>query len=402
MVNSVSDNRTSAQGQALDLLPGLQVAVDALLLSTAESYRGAGVSNYSQNLLRALGQLVQEGASQAQVTAFLQDPAFQAPGVALERVNRLTRRPPGRILWEQAVLPRRLAQLGADVVHGLVNVLPLASQVPGVVTVHDLSFLRMPEKFPLAKRLYLARMCPASVAKARRVIAVSTQTADDLIHFFATEAEKIEIVYNGVEPRFRPTQPGRVEEFRRAKGLSARFFFYLGTLEPRKNLVRLVDAYAAWRQQARPSDRDVQLVIAGGKGWFYQAIFRRVRELGLTKWVRFPGFLPRAELPDWYRAAEVFVYPSLFEGFGLPVLEAMACGTPVICSRTPCLLEVVGDAALTFSAESTQELTQALDQVVGQSALQADLRRRGLAQAQKFSWERTARETMAVYRMAAR
>ncbi len=391
-------NQTPVQEQTQGVL---QVAVDALLLSTSESYRGAGVSNYSQNLLRALGRLGREEPSSARVAAFVADPAFQAPGVALERVNRLAQHPAGRILWEQGILPSRLARLGVDVVHGLVNVLPLATRIPGVVTVHDLSFLRMPEKFPLARRLYLSRMCPASVAKARRVIAVSTQTADDLMHFFATEAEKIEIVYNGVEPRFRPTQSARVEEFRRAKGLPERFFFYLGTLEPRKNLVRLVDAYAAWRQQTQPSDLDVPLVIAGGKGWFYQAIFRRVQELGLERWVHFPGFLPRAELPDWYRAATVFVYPSLFEGFGLPVLEAMACGTPVICSRTPCLLEVVGDAAFTFPAESTQELTRALEQVIRQPALQADLRRRGLAQAQRFSWERTAQETLAVYRMAA-
>jgi glycosyltransferase involved in cell wall biosynthesis len=377
------------------------VLINALLLNTEESYRGAGVSNYSQNLLAALGRAQLQDPPGLTITALIQDAHFRTPGIDLVNTGVLPgKNAVARIFWEQTGLPLLLKKRKADLVHGLVNVLPLATNVPGVVTVHDLSFLRMPEKFPAAKRFYLSKMCPASVAKARRVIAVSTQTADDLIHFFNTEAEKVDIVYNGVESRFSPGQTKAIEAFRAQKGLPDRFLFYLGTLEPRKNLVRLVEAYKGWRAQARSADKDVKLVIAGGKGWFYKQIFQLVQELGLTEHVLFPGFIPRQELPDWYRAAEVFVYPSLFEGFGLPVVEAMACGTPVVCSHIPCLLEVARDAALTFPAENTDELIAAINLMVTQPAVRAEMRQRGLIQARRFSWERAAQETVAVYEKA--
>jgi len=158
----------------------------------------------------------------------------------------------------------------------------------------------------------------------------------------------------------------------------------------------LVRAYARWRK-ACPEEGDVALVLAGAKGWFYETIFAAVRELGLEEHVLFPGYIPSAELPDWYRAALAFVYPSRLEGFGLPVLEAMACGTPVVISRTPSLQEVAGDAGLAANAEDEAELADCLHQIVSQPALRAELGRRGLVRASHYSWERTARETLAVY-----
>jgi glycosyltransferase involved in cell wall biosynthesis len=170
---------------------------------------------------------------------------------------------------------------------------------------------------------------------------------------------------------------------------------FLGTLEPRKNLVHLVDAFAAWR---KTSGQRVKLVIAGGKGWYYQQVFARVQELAMADDVIFPGFVPADELPWWYRAAECFVYPSLFEGFGLPVLEAMACGTPTITSSTSSLPEVGGDAALLVDAESVAALAGGLDRVIGDKEVAAGMRERGLRQAAHFSWARTAAETTRVYR----
>jgi glycosyltransferase involved in cell wall biosynthesis len=281
-----------------------------------------------------------------------------------------------------------------------VNVLPLATKVPGVVTVHDLSFVRMPEKLRLAKRLYLVRLCRASVAKAAHVIAVSQQTADDLIHYFGVKASKISVVPNGVASAFTPGDPTAIQDFRVAQGLPPRFLLYLGTLEPRKNLALLVKAFARWQAQASREDRQVKLILAGAKGWFYTEIFQLVTALGLEQSVLFPGFIGEADLPNWYRAAEGFVYPSLFEGFGLPVLEAMACGTPVLCSQIASLREVIGDSALTFAPHSEEELATGLALLIGQAALHDELRRKGLIRAQEFSWERTAQATLAVYQAA--
>ncbi len=370
----------------------MHIAINAQLLNTEESYRGAGVSNYSQNLLAALGK--EPGGHR--LTAFVSDPHFYTENVTLRRSRGFVANPLARIAWEQTALPLALKQLDADLIHGLVNVLPLATNLPGVVTVHDLSFARMPEKLPPAKRFYLTRLCGASVARARRVIAVSRQTADDLMDYFGVDAQKIEVVYNGVAESFHPGEAAGTEQFRMSAGLPERFLLYLGTLEPRKNLARLIDSYARWRE-SDSNGRDVALVLAGGKGWYYDEIFQRVRQRGLEDVVHFPGFIPAAVLPHWYRAAEAFVYPSLFEGFGLPVAEAMACGTPVICSDAASLLEVAGDAALIFPAEDTDGLVDALQRLFAQPEVAADLAQRGLARSRRFTWKQTAQETLTVY-----
>ena len=229
------------------------------------------------------------------------------------------------------------------------------------------------------------------------MIAVSQQTAEDVVRFFGAPADKVTVVHNGVGQSFTPGSPAADAAFRARQGLPAHYLLYLGTLEPRKNLELLLHAFAAWRAQAPAPEQDVKLVLAGGQGWYYATIFAQAAALGLGDAVLFPGFVPASELPDWYRAAAGFVYPSLFEGFGLPVLEAMACGTPVLCSAIPSLLEVAGDAALTFSPADEAALMHGLQLLVGQPGLRAELRTRGLSQAGRFSWHRCAMETLGVY-----
>ncbi len=376
----------------------MHVALNAQLLSTQSTYRSAGVSNYCRHLVQTLGQVAMTQGSAPHFTAFVNAADFTAPGVELAVGPRLLAHPPVRIAWEQLLLPRELRRRQADLVHGLVNVLPLATSTPGVVTVHDLSFLRLPQKFPRAKRLYLARLCQASVDRARHVIAVSRQTADDLARFFGTSAARITVIHNGVDKAFSPGNPAEAEAFRADRSLPARYFLYVGTLEPRKNLPTLIRAFARWHASGDPEAHQVKLVLAGAQGWFYGDIFRLVSELGLRGSVLFPGFVPDAELPQWYRAAEAFVYPSLFEGFGLPVLEAMACGTPVLCSHIGSLTEIVGEAALTVPPMAESEWMAAMALLARQPQLRQELGRRSLAQAQKFSWEATALATLEVYR----
>ena len=379
----------------------MKIAIDAQLLSDQESYRGAGVSNYSRELLRALGELVRAGATSHDITAYVHARQPGLDGMEQAVTALPLERPAARIAWEQSVLPVHLRQHGADLVHGLVNVLPLAAPCPGVVTVHDLSFVRTPQKLPPLKRAYHTALCRASVARAARVIAVSHQTASDLQQYWATPAGRITVVHNGVSPRFTPQPAERIAALRRQNDLPERYLLYLGTLEPRKNLDLLLRAYARWAQADSAADSDVALVLAGAKGWYYDEIFRTVTALGLAGRVIFPGFVPAADLPAWYAGAEAFVYPSLFEGFGLPVLEAMACGVPVICSRVPSLLEVAGDAAITVAPDDEAGFAHALRLVLEQPRLRSALRKRGLVQAARFSWRRSAEQTLAVYEAAA-
>jgi glycosyltransferase involved in cell wall biosynthesis len=375
----------------------MHIGLNAQLLNTGGSYRSAGVSTYSLHLLRELGALAAQDATAHRFTAWVNDSHVAIPGVEIVDSDLPLNRPPARIVWEQTAFPLALLRHGVELVHGLVNVLPLMTSLPGVVTVHDLSFVRLPETLPRSKRLYLRRLCAASVARAARVIAVSQQTADDLMVSFGVPADRITVIPNGVAAGFAPAAAAEVAAFRQSRQLPERFILYLGTLEPRKNLPLLLRAYAAWRQQ---TDAQVPLILAGGKGWFYEEIFRLVQELTLEQDVHFPGFIPQSEVADWYRAASVFVYPSRFEGFGLPVLEAMASGTPVLCSDTPSLGEVVGDAALIFPSDEragVPALTAQLNQVLGDAGVHGRMRAAGLAQARHYSWTRTAQATLAVY-----
>ncbi len=378
----------------------MRVGINAQLLNTQSTYRSAGVSNYSAHLLRHLGALALRPETDLSLIAFVNAKGFETPGVELIASGLHLQRPEVRIAWEQSAFPGQLKRHSVDLVHGLVNVLPLTTSVPGVVTVHDLSFVREPETLPRLKRVYLSRLCRASVNRAARVIAVSRQTADDLVRFFDVDAHKVDVIYNGVGSEFSPGEPAKIERFRRQRGLPARFLLYLGTLEPRKNLEMLIRTFACWRSQASSTDQGVKLVLAGGKGWYYDQVFATVRELGLDDDVLFPGFVASDELVDWYRAAEGFVYPSRFEGFGLPLLEAMACGTPALCSRAGSLLEIADGAALTFALNDENGLVAALERLISDEDARRELRRAGLAQASNFSWTRTAQETADVYRRA--
>ncbi len=377
--------------------PRPRVGLNAHLLSLTRTYRGAGINGYIYQLLRHLPAV---GAQSLQPVAYLHDARFEdVAGLVVRRSRWDTSGPWRRIAWEQT----RLAILsrGLDLLHGLAFASPLACACPTVVTVHDLSFLRFPSAFRRFNRVYLSFITRISTRKATRVIAVSESTRQDVIALCGVPSGRVVVVPNGVAEDFGPADLAEVEGFRRHKGLPERFILSLGTLEPRKNITRLLEAYAFWlRELATDSQPVPALVIAGSKGWFYNTIFACVCDLGLTDRVIFPGFVPSEELPWWYRAAELFIYPSLYEGFGLPVLEAMACGTPTITSDISSLPEVAGDAALLVDPGDPQALATAIARVLTEPELAIAMRTAGLAQASRFSWKRTAAETIAVYRAA--
>jgi glycosyltransferase involved in cell wall biosynthesis len=301
----------------------IHVGVNAHLLSLAESYRSAGITWHIYHLLRYLP----EADSQIDYTVFLSERRYvAAPGVQV-RLSRLpTHRPWARIVWEQVAQPGAVSRAGVDLIHEPAFVGPLASACPFVVTIHDLSFLFYPQGFRTLNRLYLKLFTRWSVQRARRIIAVSESTKRDLVQHYGISPARIDVVYNGVDPSFRLLPAAEVAAFKAERGLPDRFILFVGTLEPRKNVVRLIESYAHL-PKARPP-----LMLVGGRGWLYDKIFARVEALNLADEIRFVGYIPAEDLCLWYNAADLFVYPSLYEGFGLPPLEAMACGTPVVTS----------------------------------------------------------------------
>ncbi len=369
------------------------IGLNAHLLSLSQSYRGAGISWYQVNLLRHLAQVSPDWL---RYHVFLSDPAFQAPALTLHRSRLPTHRPVVRIFWEQLLQPLALRQAGVDLLHALAFVAPLAAPCPFVITIYDLSFLRYPEAFRPLNRWYLSRFTARSVKQAKAIITISESTRQDVINLLGAPPERVHTIYCGVEPSFQPLPAAEVAAFKAARGLPDTFILFLGTLEPRKNVDGLIRAYARWRQfdPAAPP-----LIVAGGKGWYYTKIFQLVETLGLTGAVHFPGYVPHEDLPRWFNAACLFVYPSHFEGFGLPVLEAMACGTPVITSTVSSLPEVTGADGAAVLVDPTQPdmLAEAMAQLLSQPDRRAAMAAQGRVRAAGFQWERTARETVAVY-----
>jgi glycosyltransferase involved in cell wall biosynthesis len=359
-------------------------------------HRRAGLGRYAQELTESLLHLDKEN----EYVAFYNGPRGVVPQPPLDRLPRLTvglsNKP-----WRMSILLAHHLGLnldrlfpGVDLLHSTDHLLPPLRRVRTVFTVHDLIFLFFPEYHLPLNRWYLTLMMPRFIRRADAVITVSECSRRDLVRLYCLDQARIHVIYEGIDDRFRPVEdPEVLATVRRRYGLPDGFILYVGTIEPRKNLTTLLEAYQTLKGQGLES----KLVIVGKKGWLYQDFFRRLRDLGLKGQVIFPGYVPDDDLPAIYSAAQVFAFPSLYEGFGLPVLEAMACGTPVVCSNTSSLPEVAGQAALTIDPRRPQELAQALQRVLEDAALRAELKGKGLAQAARFSWERAARETLRVY-----
>jgi len=384
-----SSGDSNPVGEDVSLGSAAHIGLNALLLSLGADYRGAGANGYIYHLLRHLDGL----GGRYRYTAFLSDRRFRTSGrMALYFARWPAHGPAARIMWEQIAQPVVLRQKRMDLAHGLAFVAPLLSPCPTVITVFDLSFLRFPDAFRRANRTYLRIFTPLSARRARRVIAISEHTKRDVVRFLSIPADRVDVIHCGVDAAFHPRPGEEVQAFRQRRGLPERFILFVGTLEPRKNVQRLVEAYAQIR------DLGAGLVLVGGKGWLYEDIFASVERLGLSDAVLFAGYVPAEELPLWYSAADLFVFPSLYEGFGLPPLEAMACGTPVISSNAASLPEVIGEAGLMVAPQDVEGLAAAMRRVLTDRDLRAQLREQGLQQARRFSWEKTARQTVEVYR----
>ncbi|MDZ4770109.1 MAG: glycosyltransferase family 1 protein [Chloroflexota bacterium] len=370
----------------------MHIALNAHLLSGRAGYRSAGIHSYIAGLLRTLPRVL---PNDWRLTAFVGGAnTLTFPGVTMRRAALDTESPARRIVWEQLIQPFALA--GCDLHHALAFVAPALTRVPAVATIYDLSFVHYPDRLSAPRRLYLDWFTRLTCQRARRLIAISHSTARDLTATFGVPADRIDIALPGYDREaFHPLPAEQIAVFRAEKGLPDRFWLFIGTLEPRKNLLTLIEAYAAL-----PARDRLPLILAGGKGWDYQPIFDAAARHRLQNSIRFPGFIPTTEVALWYNSAEAFVYPSIFEGFGLPVLEAMACGTPVITSDTSSLPEVIGAAGALVAPRDVGAWTDALRQASADESWRTTARTRGLERASLFSWEETARATAASYRKA--
>ena len=373
-------------------------------ISTSVIQRGkTGVAQYVFALLRALSAY----AKQHEFTLFIlaEDlPLFDfLKGTTNQIVVPEKFRPPVRnIFWHQAQLPDLVRQHGIDVLH-IPSYRRLLWRKPCrlVATIHDLAPFRVPDKYDWKRMLYGRVIARRLAHRQHQIIAISQNTANDLMSFFRLPTSRITVIYNGIEhERFSPGSAEEAQKKWAQRNLRSPFFLYVARLEhPGKNHVRLISAFEEFKAATKS---DWQLVLAGSDWHGADAIHAAIRQSPFVADIHCLGFVPDSDLPELYRAAGAFVYPSLYEGFGMPPLEAMACGCPVIASACGSLGEVLGDAAAIVQPEDIHTIAKQLYIVATDSAVRNRLRAAGLAQAHKFDWSKTAQATLEVYQRAAK
>ncbi len=369
---------------------------------TSAIAQGAGIGRYTRSLVDALARVDHDddftlfsAERPSGARAFPQAPRFRSVCGPLDN-RRMT------ILWHRlrAPLPIEAFTGRADVLHAPDFSLPPTFGARSVVTIHDLAFMTHPECAVPTLRAYLNRVVPRAVRYADHIIAVSQRTSDDLVELLGVAPKRISVIHLGIDPSVRRVDDVATLNATAARyGLRAPFVLAIGTIEPRKNFARLIEAFSVAR--GRPGG-PAQLVIAGRKGWLYDDVFAAVTRLGLGDAVRFLDYIPDGDLPRLYSLASVVAMPSLYEGFGIPVVEAMACGVPVVASSAGSLPEIVGDAGLLTAPEDVDALAEALTRAVSDEPLRAHLVARGYARARAFDWDKAARQHVEVYHAVAR
>ncbi|TMF44186.1 MAG: glycosyltransferase family 4 protein [Chloroflexi bacterium] len=375
----------------------MRIAIDY----TAATRQAAGIGNYVRSLVDAM--LAQDDTNQYTLLTSGRPPR-ERPFPSAENVRGRSLIIPDRylnVLWYRWRLPISATFFTGqvDIYHGPDFVLPpLNGKLRKVVTVHDLAFLEHPEYAVPELAAYLKKVVPEAVEAADVVASVSQTTRQTLIEHFQTPLEKIKLVPNGIRAYFRRiTDPVLLEATRHKFGLKSPLVLGVGTQEPRKNHLGLIKAFHKAVSTGNKSTRPAMLALAGGSGWLYEETEQIVAELKLEKKVRFLGRVSDLELMMLYSLADVFVFPSFYEGFGVPPLEAMACGTPVITSNTSSLPEVVGDAAIMVNPHKINEIASAINRVLENKQLQEDLRQKGYTRAAHFTWVRSAQKMLSIY-----
>ncbi|MFN3332479.1 MAG: glycosyltransferase family 4 protein [Caldilinea sp.] len=364
----------------------MRIGVDTRLIH----YQPAGISRYTWHLLQALAELDNDD----EFIVFHRSPLIQQANF-----RRATLFAPVHHRLEQPLLAAELVRFRLDLLHSTDFIPPLYTTIRSVITVHDLAFLHYPHFLTTESAAYYGQIDKA-VVKAAHIIVPSEYTRQDLIAQLGAPADKVTVIHEAANPIFRPLPYAEtLRAVQERYGLSERFILCVGTIEPRKNISGLLKAFAHLRNKYTPGD--VMLAIAGGKGWLYEETLELVKSLNLEAHVRFLGRVPDEDLHRLYVAARCHIHPAHYEGFGLPPLEAMACGTPTIVSNVSSLPEVVGDAALLVNPLDIEEIAVAMQRLLTDDDLHVELSEKGLQRAHTFSWARAARRTLDVYRKVA-
>jgi glycosyltransferase involved in cell wall biosynthesis len=368
----------------------MRIAIDARL----SYYVQAGITQYTLNLIRTLAAIDQ----QDEYLVFQRRPD-QRVIVSQPNFRRVSLWSPTHHPLEQYLLGIELLfQRKIDVVHFTDFIPPFYYSGPTVITVHDLAFLLYPHYLTRGSARYYG-LIDRAVRHATHIIAVSEATKRDLVRLTGAPEKKITVIYEAAEPIYYPIHDQAVlTRIHEKYHLPEQFVLYVGTIEPRKNLPTLIRAFRALIDQYRA---EADLAIVGKQGWLYDDVYGLVDELGLKDRVHFMGRVPTADLPHLYNASQMLVLPSYYEGFGLPPLEAMACGVPVIVSDTPALAEVVADAGLRVATEDDEGFTVAMWRLLTDDTLRADMIEKGLKRSESFAWKRAAQATLEVYQRVA-
>jgi glycosyltransferase involved in cell wall biosynthesis len=304
------------------------------------------------------------------------------------------KKPARRLIWEQTTLPRLARETRIDILHSPHYTRPLQLGCRSVVTFHDMTFFLTPHLHGLAKRIFFPIAIRYSARQADALIAVSDNTRRDSIRILGISPDKIATTPLGVDPRFRPILKQDVLlRLRKKYNLPEKFLLFLGTIEPRKNLPTLLGAFSHLVNNGFSYD----LAVVGQVGWMHEEVDNLVEKLDLNQRIHFTGYLPTEDLPAIYNLADAFIYPSVYEGFGIPPLEAMACGTPVITTKSSSMMEIVGDAGILVDPINEETLADAILTLSEDKELQGKFSKRGLQRAATFTWERTAHETLKIY-----
>jgi len=362
----------------------MRIGIDISVLAVD---RG-GPANYTRNLVSALRQVYPD--HQYYYYAFGSQVGEKK--TVWNRIQNVVR----DAFWTHSILPFKAWHDRVDILHMPAMNAPLVNKSAQVLTIFDVGILRFPGFFNYWMRTYAQMMLPRIARRVDTVITISQAAKADIVQTLRLPASRVAVIYPGIEKRFlEPCSKARLEEMRGKYALVQRFVLHVGVLSPRKNIPRLLKAYHHLKRRGQVEH---QLVFVGSRGWLDADVFHTIRELNLTdEEVRFLGRVPDDELPAIYALADLVVYPSLYEGFGIPPLEAMACGTPVVASNVTSVPEVVGDAALLVDPKDELALAEAMASVLSDHSLSERLKERGAARARQFRWERTAEQTMQVY-----
>jgi glycosyltransferase involved in cell wall biosynthesis len=375
----------------------LKIAIDIRTINKPRS----GVGYYVTNLIKNLQKIDKENNyclisnNGEYANTFHSQSNFENHRTCISNENHLV-----GDLWESFYLPRLLERKKVSVFHGPAFMVPLIRRNMGtVVTIHDIVSFIMPDTIPMKYAFYMRNLIKLVSRKADRIISVSQSTKNDLVKWLDVPDEKITVVHQAVSNSFRPATNGDGgAQMRRRFGINGRYMLFVGNLEPRKNLINLMEAFALARDRL---GGPVQLVICGKKGWLYSGILKTCERIKRGNDIVITDYVNENDLLGLYQNAEMFVFPTRYEGFGMPALEAMACGTPVITSNTSSMPEITGSAAILISPSSVEEISEAMIKVANSDSLRKELREKGLKQAKLFSWTNTARETLDVYRSLA-